>query len=702
MVRIHHVLILAALVTAMNVVARGAEQPELPLINLLQSNAPPAEKAITCKKLAVYGTAQAVPALAPLLADPELSSWARIALEAIPDPAADAALRDAMSKLDGRLLIGVINSIGVRGDTNAVEGLVQRLSHSDPQVASAAAAALGKIGDTAATSALQQALANTSGELRSAVAEGCILCAEKMIAEGNPAAAAALFDEVRQAELPPQRLLEATRGAILARGPAGVPLLLEQLQSSDKRLFALGLTTARELAGSEATAALVAELGRAAPQRQALLVQALADRGDVSALPAVLQMARGGAAPAHIAALGVVKRLGDATCIPTLLEVTGDDNADVAEAAKATLEVLPGDDVNRDLTARLNQATGKTRRVLIELAGLRRLDAQPALLKAVDDPDAATRAAALTALGETVELDNLDVLLKRVVAPQNSSDTEVAKQALRAASVRMPDREACAEKLAAAMSQAPESAKATMLQILSSMGGTRSLQAVGAAAKKSTPELQDAASQMLGEWMTVDAAPVLLDLAKSSTEAKYQIRALRGYIRLARQFTMSDEDRVAMCRAAMQTATRDAERKLVLEVLERYPSIDMLKLAVDTAKTASLKNDASATALAIAREISGNGDVQKLLTQIGQEPVKVEILKAEYGANGQFKDVTAIVQQQTRDLPLIVLPSANYNASFGGDPVPSVQKQLKIQYKINGKTGEATFAENAAIVLPMP
>ncbi len=157
-----------------------------------------------------------------------------------------------------------------------------------------------------------------------------------------------------------------------------------------------------------------------------------------------------------------------------------------------------------------------------------------------------------------------------------------------------------------------------------------------------------------------------------------------------------------MCRSAMQTATRDAEKKLVLGVLEQYPNIDMLKLAVEAAKSPSLKNDAAATSLAIAQKISGDADVQKLLTQIGQDPVKLEILKAEYGAGNQFKDVTAILQQHTRDLSLIVLPSGSYNAVFGGDPAPGVPKQLKVQYRINGKPGEATFAENAAIFLPMP
>ena len=116
------------------------------LIAVLKSDAPKAEKAVTCKQLAICGTEQSVPVLAPLLADKELSSWARIALEAIPGPAAEAALRDALDRLDGRLLIGVINSISIRRDVRAVNTLVQKLDDSNADVASAAAVALGHIG----------------------------------------------------------------------------------------------------------------------------------------------------------------------------------------------------------------------------------------------------------------------------------------------------------------------------------------------------------------------------------------------------------------------------------------------------------------------------------------------------------------------------------------------------------------------------
>src|ERR1035437_7463411 len=116
-------------------------EKESALISLLKSDAPAAEKAITCKRLAIYGTKDAVPVLAPLLADPQLASWARIALEAIPDAAAAGALREALGKLQGRLLTGAINSIGVRRDAKAVPGLLEKLKDADADVASAAAEA---------------------------------------------------------------------------------------------------------------------------------------------------------------------------------------------------------------------------------------------------------------------------------------------------------------------------------------------------------------------------------------------------------------------------------------------------------------------------------------------------------------------------------------------------------------------------------
>src|SRR5262245_56126777 len=89
-------------------------EKEKELIAILRSDKPDAEKAIACKKLSVDGSKAAVPELAKLLASEQLASWARTALEAIPGPEADKALYDAVPKLQGRLLVGAINSLGVR------------------------------------------------------------------------------------------------------------------------------------------------------------------------------------------------------------------------------------------------------------------------------------------------------------------------------------------------------------------------------------------------------------------------------------------------------------------------------------------------------------------------------------------------------------------------------------------------------------
>ncbi len=141
-----------------------------------------------------------------------------------------------------------------------------------------AAVSLGKIGSTPATKVLRQSLAAAPESVRSAVAEGCIYSAERLLADGKAADAAAVYDAVRAADVPKQRILEATRGAILARKSQRIPLLVEQLRSDDKQLFQMGLMTARELPGKAVADAVAAEMTKATPQRGALLLSILADR----------------------------------------------------------------------------------------------------------------------------------------------------------------------------------------------------------------------------------------------------------------------------------------------------------------------------------------------------------------------------------------------------------------------------------------
>ncbi|MBN2314738.1 MAG: HEAT repeat domain-containing protein, partial [Sedimentisphaerales bacterium] len=430
-------IILIVVAALSGIVAQAEDVKEGDLIAILQSNAPQAEKAITCKQLAIYGSEEAVPVLAPLLADKELASWARIALEAIPGPAADMALRNALSRLEGRLLIGAINSIAVRRDVQSVDPLIRKLDNSNADVASAAAVALGHIGGEQAAKALASSLADSPAGVRSAVAEGCVLCAEWFLAHDRPEDAVKLYDAVRQVDVPNQRHLEAIRGAILARRMDGVPLLVEQLESQDKNRLGVGLRTARELPGRDVTEALAVELDRLSSNRRPLLLLAIADRKDSAVLPVVHKAAQGGPKDLRLTAINILIDLGNVSCVSALLEAATEGDTELEQAATETLIRLPGKEVDADLLARLPQARGKLKQVLIELAGQRQIsEALPPVVSSLSESDAGIRNAAIQTVGIIGQDPQIDDLVKLLQKTDNSGERDSIEKALLAISGR--------------------------------------------------------------------------------------------------------------------------------------------------------------------------------------------------------------------------------------------------------------------------
>ncbi|MGO9469157.1 MAG: HEAT repeat domain-containing protein [Isosphaeraceae bacterium] len=201
---------LAALLLAIPTIALGGDskssssEQETKLIAVLKSSATQLEKSDACRELARIGTKAAVTPLADLLDDEKLAHMARYGLEPIPDPAVDEALRNAAAKLKGRLLIGVIGSIGVRRDAKAVDLLAGQLKSSDAHVMHAAARALGSIGNAAAAKALESVLADTPAPNRLAVSEGLFRCAEALGARGQRGESLAIYEHLNRADVPQQ------------------------------------------------------------------------------------------------------------------------------------------------------------------------------------------------------------------------------------------------------------------------------------------------------------------------------------------------------------------------------------------------------------------------------------------------------------------------------------------------------------------
>jgi HEAT repeat protein len=480
-----------------------------------------------------------------------------------------------------------------------------KLKAADVEVASAAAVSLGKIGGDSSARALEKALASSAGATRSAVAQGCVLCAERYVAEKKYAKATKLYDTVRKADLPRQRILEATRGAILARQSDGLPLLLETLRSTDKAIFGIGLRSARELPGRPVTEALAAELGKTNPDRQGPLFLALADRNDAAVLPAILTTAKSGSKNLRLVAIEVMVRLGNATCVPVLLDTIADSDTELAQAAKAALIGFPGKAIDDQVAASLPRASGSTRRVLVEVAGQRHIAAAvPELTKAANDPDPALRATGIKALGESIDAADLGALTDLLAKAKSDDEVSAVQAALESACTRIPDKTTCANKLLPYIPTSAVSAKCALLRVLGVLGTPNALDAVRAAVASQQPAVRDTGIRVLAEWPDAPALPTLLDILRTSEDESHRFLALRGCVRLLDLSDQPASEKVKIFAELIARTQRPDDRKVILSGLANVADTGALKLAEPFLNDAQVQAEAELAVLKIAGAIA--------------------------------------------------------------------------------------------------
>lgn len=382
---------------ALLLLAGAANAQEDRLLAILKTNAPIEEKADACRELARIGSRQAVPILALLLADEKLSDMARFALEPITDPAVDVVLRNVLGKLKGRLLVGVISSVGVRKDPAAVAPLGALLADPDPTVMQASARALGCFG-SAAVAVLERFLTKSSGPNRDAVCDGLLRCAEASSGDD----AAAIYDKLRALpNLSPQLRVAALRGAIRSRGTHGLPLLLEAIRTAGEVPAAAAIAISAEVPGAAVTQALVAELAAAAEPQQLLLLQALGSRGDATASPALIPLTQSGSIQRRLAAVHCLVQLASPAALPVLAALVTDPEQVISRAALTGMSGWPGKEADAALLALLDEASPNVRLALVNACGQRRMTAAvPALLDEAGGADAAVANASRRVLSE--------------------------------------------------------------------------------------------------------------------------------------------------------------------------------------------------------------------------------------------------------------------------------------------------------------
>jgi len=608
MIPIVVLLLACAMQTFAQTVAPKQDEPKL-IATLQNASASQKDKVDACRQLAIIGGKDSIAPLTALLGDEKLSHNARYALERNPDPAVDDALRDALGKVKGGPLVGVITSVGVRRDAKALPALAELLNDSDAVVARAAARATGSIGNAEAGGALRQALPNASADRRLDVCEGLLRCAERLAADGQKGQAVAIYDQLRKLDGPHQVRAGALRGAILARGSEGLALLQEHLRSNDYILFSAAVQTAQAMPGAETTKALLEAMKNLPADNQIVVLQALGLRGDKQAVPALLAAMKAGPTPVRVAAVRAATEIGDASAVPVLMQLLDDPDKEMAATAQESLAALPGKEADAAIMTMFNSDNAEKRLTALDLIGRRRMTSStPALLKAARDGDPKVRQAATRIAGEMAGAEQVPALLDLLAQSEKQEDLAAAEQALMTACTRAADPQAMAGKLVAGLDRAKPRQKAVLLRVLAAVGGPDALKAVHASLDSSDADVRAAAVRALSTWKSVDAAPHLLTLAREAKSQGDRTLFLRGYLGLAARGDIPVEQRVDMARQAAGVVQSDDEKRLLLGTLSGIGSPEAVTLITPYLDDAATRQEAAAAVVGIAEKfLRGRG-----------------------------------------------------------------------------------------------
>lgn len=608
---------------------------ELRAIETIQSDASTMEKDRACRILRVIGTPDSIEALGALLRDEKLSHMARYALEPMRYPGADKALRDALGKTSGKVKVGIINSLAMRGNERNYDILAPLLKDSDTEVAGAAAWALGRIGSPQAVSILSECYKNAGKKMRGAAADGLLNAADQLLAKGSFQKAVAIYKQLHRANAPEHVRMGAFRGLIEAQPDKAAGMLIEAIGSSDWKTRGMAIDMIVTLKGEGVTERFSANLDKLDADTQVLMIGALVGRGEKDALrPVITKAVFSSNAEIRALAIKSLGDIGDASSVQVLVNVieTG-KNDEEKKLSASSLRRLSGKNINGQIIKSMKTSSAQGRTKLIEI--LRDRDATEAvdeLLVAGSDKDAEVRRVAFKALADLAGPEHQKVLIKLLLNLKGDAGRPEAERAVIAVS-RNLDEAVSTEPILAVMDSTTTTTKCSLLRVLGGIGNTRGFVVVRQALKDGNPDVRDTAVRTLADWPDSTPARTLLEVFQTTSNRTHRIVALRGCVRQLGMGALTSADMLNICSELMKGTNRPEEQKLILACLANLGDPGATKIVAPLLADNKVKAEAELAMLGIISNMTGSRPNEaKTSAQILRNKSKNETIKKEAAA----------------------------------------------------------------------
>lgn len=634
--------------------AFAAEAPtadeEQKLIETLQSDQSLQEKDQACTGLKRIGTDKCIPALSVLLLDPNLSHSARYALEPMSSPKAEQALIEAVKKTKGPIRLGIIGSLGVRGDSAGVPELEMLLKDSDSATAKSAATALGQIGGAKALKLLLAAFHNSEESKEKVpreLTDGLLRCANSLLAAGNQSAALSGFKELFDStSLEPGVRVAAYAGMVRASGKGGLEMEITALRGTERvaRLAALKLASELDIPGT--TKALADLLPRIEPRMQSALVEALQRRNDPSAAPAVAALARSESPEVRLAAINALRDLGNEKQAALLAKIAAAAPGDEQNAARLALIELRRGDVTKELLNLLQASEPGAQMEAARALGQRGdRAAVPSLLDLAHQGSAGARKPVLQALASLAGETELPALIDLVAEAKDETTRAEAAEAASAAYQRCQAKTARApvEPLVAKLNSADPETRAALMPICSGLSSPGIRAALEKGLSDSNPKVHGAAIRALCDTTDSKLLVEVVRVAQQEKEGNFKTLAISACVRLVspeENLHLSNAERLGPLEAILATSLSPVEKRQVLAGLGEIADLKAFKVVEPMVAQQEVQAEAAQAAVKIAARLTGPNARETL-------PLLQTIASSSVGENTRQAAAQAINQIQT-------------------------------------------------------
>lgn len=549
------------------------------------------------KQLERIGRDESVSAIAPLVADkdPLVRDAAIRALANNPAQPAGSELGAALKAAgEPALKVALLSALGFRARPDRCAALAENLQSSQPEVAAAAARALGRLATPGAVKSLEEALKSSSGQVRRQIGDALARCAATLCSHGDMTAARSIAELLYQPD-EPARL--AGLETLLKTAGTETPQIMLRVLAGDNALDSSVVVGFVRGVDGNAVKQLADGLASLPPKAQVGLLGALGSRRERAALPAVVTAAASTDPAVKSAAITALGGVGDGSTVPLLVQAI-QAGGDLAGTARHSLETVFADGVDQALIETLKKTDDHGRRALyIEILDHRRaVAAVPVLLAEVASDDANIRRRAIAALGNVASPEDAGGMIKGLLAIKDAGERDEAARAVAAVCARTADESHQADPVLSAYDTASPSDQLLLLPVLGRIGGSRSLELVRAAVSSPDEARRASGHQALFHWPDSAVAPDLAKLAETTGDKDLKIRAVQELARVVvGPGSLSDDDRLALLTRGFNAASRNEDKRLILDRAREVHTFAAVKFAAAHMAEPRLASQAIAT-----------------------------------------------------------------------------------------------------------